>query len=146
MVTLTATMACSATFVIQTGPPPPPPPPPGQEGVVATGPGPGLVSQVRIFADLATTATSSVLAYNPAYQGGVFVAVGHVLAAGEPAIVTGVDAGGGPHVRVFHPDGSDAGVGFFPYDPGFHGGVRVAACDIDGDGIDEIITAPGPGG
>ena len=34
--------------------------------------------------------------------------------------------------------------GLNPY-PGFHGGVRVASGDVNGDGTPDIITAPGPG-
>jgi hypothetical protein len=35
--------------------------------------------------------------------------------------------------------------GFNAYDPAFAGGVRVAAGDINGDGVPDIVTAPGPG-
>jgi hypothetical protein len=35
---------------------------------------------------------------------------------------------------------------FFAYNPGFLGGVRVAAADINGDGFADIITGAGPGG
>jgi RHS repeat-associated protein len=41
--------------------------------------------------------------------------------------------------------GEDTGE-FYAYDPGFHGGVDVAAGDVDNDGKSEIITAPGAGG
>ena len=34
---------------------------------------------------------------------------------------------------------------FRAYEPGFRGGVRVVLADLNGDGIDEIITAPGRG-
>jgi serralysin len=32
---------------------------------------------------------------------------------------------------------------FFPYGDGFNGGVNVAAGDLNGDGVDEIVTGPG---
>ncbi len=35
---------------------------------------------------------------------------------------------------------------FFAYDPAFSGGVTVAAADLTGDGVAEIITGAGPGG
>jgi hypothetical protein len=61
-------------------------------------------------------------------------------------LVTGAGAGGGPHVRVFRgPDGVEL-FSFFAYDPGFIGGVRVAACDLNGDGVPDIVTGVGPGG
>src|SRR5262249_51835136 len=35
---------------------------------------------------------------------------------------------------------------FYAYDPGFAGGVRVAAADLNGDGVADIVTGAGPGG
>jgi len=60
-------------------------------------------------------------------------------------IITGAGPGGGPHVRVFDLSGNPK-AGFFAYDPKFSGGVIVATGDVDGDGIQEIITGAGPGG
>ncbi|MCA9068620.1 MAG: FG-GAP repeat protein, partial [Planctomycetaceae bacterium] len=61
-------------------------------------------------------------------------------------VVVGADAGGGPHVRVFGADTGEESFNFFPYDPIFSGGVRTALGDISGDGVPDIITAPGPSG
>src|SRR5262249_35468514 len=55
----------------------------------------------------------------------------------------GTDAGAGPHVKVFNTDGSLRG-SFFA-SGGFAGGVRVATGDVNGDGVDDIITGAGPG-
>jgi hypothetical protein len=62
------------------------------------------------------------------------------------AILTGAGAGGGPHVRLLDAATGAPLVEFFPYVPAFTGGVRVAAGDVNGDGVPEVITAPGPGG
>jgi hypothetical protein len=54
--------------------------------------------------------------------------------------------GGGPAVTVF--DGRTGAMvrSFYAYDPGFRGGVNVAAGDVDGDGNADVVTGPGPGG
>jgi hypothetical protein len=61
-------------------------------------------------------------------------------------LVTGADAGGGPHVRVFDAHSGRERFSFFAYHPLFAGGVRVAAADVNGDDVPDIITAAGPGG
>jgi hypothetical protein len=63
----------------------------------------------------------------------------------QELFAVGADAGGGPHVRVFNPDGS-LRFDFMAYDASFRGGVRVATADVNVDGVDDIVTAPGPGG
>lgn len=60
-------------------------------------------------------------------------------------IVTGTKQGGGPEVRVFTSEG-ELLYSFNAYNETFRGGVNVAIGDIDGDGTNEIVTAPGIGG
>ena len=84
-------------------------------------------------------------AYSSAFQGGVNIASGDIDGDGVDEIITGAGPGGGPHVRIFSANGSVKGQ-FFAYAPGFKGGVNVAVGDIDGDGVDEIITGAGHGG
>jgi hypothetical protein len=64
----------------------------------------------------------------------------------RPILVAAAGPGAAPEIKVY-----DAGTGallrdFDAYDPHFLGGVRVALGDVNGDGIPDIITAPGPGG
>jgi hypothetical protein len=60
-------------------------------------------------------------------------------------IVTAAGPGGGPHIRVMKSNGLVFG-GFMAYDSNFHGGVKVATGDVNGDGQEEIITAPATSG
>src|SRR5262249_14942973 len=81
------------------------------------------------------------------FTGGINLATGDIDGDGKADIITGAGPGGAPHVRAFRADGTPLlGNGFFAYDTGFHGGVSVAAADLDGDGRADIVTGAGPGG
>jgi hypothetical protein len=120
---------------------------------IITGAGPGAVfgPHVRAFAhDAAPVPGVSFLAYGT-NKWGVNVACGDIDGDSFDEIITGAGPGAvfGPHVRGWNVDGRTAmampGVSFLAYGTN-KWGVNVACGDIDGDGIDEIITAPGPSG
>ena len=73
------------------------------------------------------------------------VAVGNLDGLGAGEIVTGTGRGETPQVRLYSGSGVDTGLRYFAYERSFRGGVQVASCDVDNDGIAELITAPGPG-
>jgi len=60
-------------------------------------------------------------------------------------IVSAPAAGAPPTIHVFDKRGNETAA-FDAYAPTFLGGVRVAMGDVDGDGVDEIVTVPAPGG
>ncbi|MDA1018383.1 MAG: putative Ig domain-containing protein, partial [Planctomycetota bacterium] len=87
------------------------------------------------------------MAYDIDFKGGVNVAVADFNRDGVADILTGPGPGGGPHVKVF--DGTNPENLLFDqlvYTSTFLGGVHVAAGDVTGDGIPDIITGPGEGG
>ncbi|HVT77168.1 MAG TPA: S8 family serine peptidase [Acidimicrobiales bacterium] len=91
---------------------------------------------VRVFsADGTPLDNGGFMAFDPAFTGGVSVAVGD-FDGGSPGLEIAVAAGpgGGPHVRLFRADGSPLG-----------GGVRVGSVQLDG-GLSEILTVPRTGG
>ena len=73
------------------------------------------------------------------------MAAGDVDGDGIMEIITGAGFSGGPHVRIFDQNGNLQSQ-FFAYADTFRGGVNVAAGDVDGDGIMEIITGAGDTG
>lgn len=91
------------------------------------------------------TPLGEFFAYDPNFRGGVDITAGDLTGDGVDEIITVPGPGGGPWVRIFNTQAALLGQ-FAAYDPGFKGGVRIAAGDVNGDGIDEIITAPGAGG
>jgi len=143
-------------------------------GDVVVGAGPGAGPQVKVIdgtrlnrvqasgqiADSALLA--SFFAFDPAYRGGVTVAVGDNSGDGVPDIIVG-SRSSSSHVKII--DGTKlnqvqangqiadsalllSALAFKTVDPLFNSGVLVAAADIDGDGRTEMIvgkSAPGDG-
>ncbi|MGL6072686.1 MAG: hypothetical protein ACRC8S_00865 [Fimbriiglobus sp.] len=101
---------------------------------------------IRVIDGATAADRLSFLAYDAEFRGGVTLAVGDVNGDGRADIITGAGVGGGPHVRAF--SGVDGSPLFnaYAYDPGFRGGLYVAAADFDDDGRDDIVTGAGPGG
>lgn len=116
------------------------------ESETVTGAGAPGGPHVRIVGhDNVMVPGAEFFAYDRGFAGGVDVAAGDVDGDGIDEIITAAGPGGGPHIRIFKVNGTEVG-GFYAYAPGFIGGVRVAAADIDGDGNAEIITGAGAGG
>lgn len=110
---------------------------------VAVGAPAGVLPTVAVYrAD--GTPYASFSAYTANFSGGVRVAAQDLDGDAIPEIVTGAGPSGGPHVRVFKPYGAVVSE-FFAYDKESDKGVNVAAGDVDGDGIYEVITAVGEG-
>lgn len=84
--------------------------------------------------------------YDGKFKGELSLAVADLNGDGTKEIITGAGSGGGPHVRIFNEFGKILTGGFFAYDKGFRGGVKVAVMDLNGDGTQEIITGAGIGG
>lgn len=108
-------------------------------GRMALGAPTGQEPRVKILARDGSV-ESSFLAYAQTFTGGVNVALGDVDGDGEEDLVTVPGPGGGPHVRIFHRDGSLVGQ-FFAFDAASHEGLLVALGDVDGDQKAELAIA-----
>ncbi len=113
----------------------------------------GRAPEIEVFSGADASMIADFLAYPSNFTAGVFLAVADVNGDGKPDIITGPDAtgqSGHTNVRVFfnnHLINTGAALTpdleFNAYDPGFGGGVRVAAGDLNRDGFADIVTGPG---
>ena len=108
------------------------------ETIVAAGPGGGPA--IMVMDSEKGTVLQTFFAFDPAFKGGIFVAIADFNSDGIMDIVVGAGSGGGPHVNIF--DGLTLNVlrSFFAYQENFSGGVSVAAIDINGDGFADLVT------
>jgi len=113
---------------------------------IVTGTNRGYAPLVKVFNYKGEAQGTGFYAYAKSYLGGVNVAVGDTTGNGDKEIITGAGYLGGPLVRIFNKSGKLLSGGFYAYAKTFKGGVYVACGDIDGNGIDEIVTGAGYGG
>ena len=108
--------------------------------------GDGGGPHIRVISGKDGSVLHNFFAYDSSFRGGAFVASNDLNGDGFADIITGPGPGGGPHVRAFSGKDGTIIADFFAYDPSFRGGVTVAVGDVNGDGVHDIITGPGPGG
>ncbi|MFH1366792.1 MAG: FG-GAP-like repeat-containing protein [Patescibacteria group bacterium] len=119
-------------------------PPVAQNGEIssflAVGPASPGGPHIRIY-DQNLYLYSQFFAYALSFRGGVNPGIGDVDGDGYLDIITGPGPGSASHLRIFDFAGRVKNQ-FFIYPLAWRLGLSVAAGDVDGDGMDEIITAP----
>ncbi|USN53062.1 MAG: L,D-transpeptidase family protein [Candidatus Nomurabacteria bacterium] len=103
-----------------------------------------LSPEIRIF-DTHFSQVNQFYGFTEAFQGGASVATGDVNGDGKDEIIVGAGPGGGPNVQVFTSEGVKLS-SFYAYMDAFRKGIYVASCDLNNDGIAEIVTGPRRGG
>ncbi len=99
---------------------------------------------VKVFDGRTLAPIRDLRPFGGTHCGATYIAAGVIgMEDATPDIIVSSSSrpNGGPHIRIF--DGA-TGWALYAIDafPGFSGGVRVAAADLDGDRVDDIISVP----
>ena len=112
--------------------------------VIGMGKSPSTPQFVRVVDEVTGAVLSQFAPYGNTFQGGVRVATGDLTGDGVDEIVTAPGWGIVAQVRVYTQSGTLLST-FQPYGSAFTGGVQVAIADVNGDGLNDIITVPSLG-
>jgi hypothetical protein len=105
----------------------------------ATGSGPGVTNEVRVYEAASGNPYFTVTPYESSYTGGVRVATGDLNNDGFDDIVTSTADGGAARIRIY--DGltrvpvSD----FFAFEESFRGGAEIAIGKVEGFGVNKGV-------
>lgn len=115
--------------------------------IVAIPPSPVLANHLadqNLEVDILDASGVTTVSFNPfdeKYRGDGSLAVGDLGSDGTEEIVVGAGHGQEPKIKVYRQDGSLINE-FLAYNPTLDSGINIALCDLTGDGIKEIVTAP----
>ena len=107
---------------------------------IVTGPGAGVQPMLRTFSSPTGIPHLNFLAFGAGATGGVRVAGAHISASLCGDLISGTGPGPTGMVKVFNGSNGSLLNSFYAYGPSYIGGVYVAAGDVTGDGISEVIT------
>jgi hypothetical protein len=113
---------------------------------IVTGAGAGGGPHVKVFSGKTGAEIRSFFAFDQSVSGGVRVAAGDFNGDGIDDLAAGTGAGVASQVATFDGRSLDQIGRFAPYLSAFTGGVFLAAGDVNGDGVAEVVTGAGAGG
>jgi len=112
---------------------------------IITAPLVGAPPHIVSFSGATGKVLQSYYAYSPQYMGGTSIVASDLDNDGYAEIITGASAAA-PHIVIVDSKTQKVKASFYAFEPGFSGGLRVSAVqDVNGDGIDDILVAPGAG-
>lgn len=89
--------------------------------------------------------TTDFFPFGKNYRGVATLASGDMGTDGTEEIIIGSGPGLEPLVKIFRQDGSLISE-FFAYEPNYQSGITVAVCDLNSDGLRDIVTGTMSGG
>jgi hypothetical protein len=123
---------------------------PSPIGLLVTAPGPGAPPVILVYDAQSGQLKFTIQAFDSSFTGGVRVAVGDVNHDGIPDIIAAQGPGGNGLIHVYSGATGQLLAGplgsFQPFGPGYHGGINVAAGDVNGDGYANVIVGQDQGG
>jgi hypothetical protein len=102
-----------------------------------------LGGAVKIMDGASSRALGKFTVGGKGYRDGLYVAAADVDGDGKADIITGRDVGSSSIVEIFNAVGQQPMGSIAPFATGYDEGVRVAAVDVNFDGIADIIAASG---
>jgi hypothetical protein len=117
----------------------------GFDDVIAVS-GPGRVTETKVFDGRSGELISSQRPFGDSFTGGGYVTTGDLTGDQIPDLVVVNGAGASSQMMILDGSTGQPIAGRNVFQAGYRGGSTVAAADLDGDGIDEIVVGAITGG